>query len=272
MLPGMFNPVAAGLATASEIIEAMAANAGSFVSAHPNQYTGGGMVTWGPAQTFSNSPATTSNTSVFRAGDTDDSLFTAGANVGALGVSAVTALVWQTSRVTTVPQDVKINGASATVVASAQYGSSTTDNQTYYQSYVLRKAPVALAPGTTTVSADFQTAGSVTLANDKGGFVFLPGQWGVASTGTGLSGSGSLSIPAKQIALLLGVASPDSFVNVFGFGTNANLSFLLNYVTWWYDALQVAVIGNPTDTPQSLSYSIAAVHSPKPVFLELSES
>lgn len=267
MLPGMFNPTATG-SSAAEIINAMAANSGSFVSAHPSNYSGG-MVTWGSTQTFSNNPTTNnSSANVFRDGDTNNSLFTAGADVGTLDVSAVSALVWQTSRVTTVPQDVKINGSAATAVASAQYDVAGTDDKTYWQSYVLQKAFAPLVASTTTVSADFQTAGAVTRANDKGGFVFLPGQWEVASTGSGLSGSGSLSIPARQVALLLGVASPDAIVNVFNFGTNANLSFLLNYAVNWYDALQVAVIGNATDTAQSISYNISAVHSPKPVFLQ----
>jgi hypothetical protein len=136
------------------------------------------------------------------------------------------------------------------------------------QSYALHKALVPLIASTTTTSADFQTAGAVTRSNDKGGFVFLPGSWDVASTGSGLSGVGTLSIPSRQVVLLLGVASPDAIINVFGFGTNANLSFILNYAVSWYDALQVAVIGNPTGVTQSVSYSINAVHSPKPVFLQ----
>jgi hypothetical protein len=267
MLPGTFTPTAFG-ASAAEIINAMAANSGSFVSAHPSNYVGG-METWGSTQTFSNSPTTNlSSANIFRDGDTNDSLFTAGADTGILDVSATTALVWQTSRVTTVPQDVKINGAAATEVASAQYGTATTDDKTYYQSYALHKALVPLIASTTTTSADFQTAGAVTRSNDKGGFVFLPGSWDVASTGSGLSGVGTLSIPSRQVVLLLGVASPDAIVNVFGFGTNANLSFILNYAVSWYDALQVAVIGNPTGVTQSVSYSINAVHSPKPVFLQ----
>lgn len=267
MLPGTFNSTGFGASTA-EIINAMAANSGSFVSAHPSDYVGG-VVTWSSTQTFSNNPtANNSSANIFRDGDTNNSLFTAGADMGVLDVSAVTALIWQSSRVTTVPQDVKINGSAATLVASAQYDTAETDDRVYYQSYALHKALVPLVASATTVSADFQTGGAVTRANDKGGFVFLPGQWEVASTGSGLSGSGSLSIPARQVVLLLGVASPDAIVNVFGFGTNANLSFLLNYGVSWYDALQVAVIGNATDTAQSISYNINGVHSPKPVFLQ----
>lgn len=268
MLPGMFNPAAAGLATASEIIEAMAANAGSFVSAHPNQYTGGGMVTWSSTQTFSNTPINNNtNSDFFRSGDTNDSTFTAKSQATSLGLDATTVLAWQNSRVTTPPQDVKINGAAAIDVASATYDSFSQ----YDQSYRLFKTFTPLTANTTTASADFQTGGFTTETNDKGGFVFLPGEWEVASTGAGLSGSGSFNIPAGQIVLLVGVHAADNNSRLFNFGSAPNLSFILNYNTKWYDGLEAVVVGNPTSTTQSLSYSLYAfaIHAPKPIFFKL---
>lgn len=269
MLPGMLNSTPY-VASGTEIINAMAANPGSFVSAHPNNYTGG-ILTWTAAQTFSN-VATTRNVSeqVFRDGNTNDSLFTAGSNATSSDMSVTSVLAWQTSRTTTPPLDFKVNGLAATEVASAHYGSATSDDTTYRQSYRLYKAFASLIPGVTTTSADFQSGGATSRTNNKGGFVFLPGGWDVASTGTGLSGSGSLAVPSGQVVLLIGIANEDAIVNVFGFSANANLSFLLNYAVRWYDALQVAVIGNPTSSTQNLSYSINidACHSPIPVFFK----
>lgn len=257
-----------------DIVAQMATASGSYVSAHPSDYTGG-MVTWSATQTFTNTPVSNGTAAnVFRDGDTNDSLFTAKSQAENLGLISTSVLAWQSSRVTTAPLDFKINGNAATEVSSAQYSTSSTSDsgKVYYQSYRLYKAGAPLIADVTTTSVDFQTGGAVGQTNDKGGFAFLPGDWDYDTSGSAMSGSGNLIIPGKRVALLICCGNSDGFVNLFNFGTNANLSFLLNYNTRWYDNVQVAIIGNRTASSQSVSYSISAdsINSPVPVFFKLS--
>lgn len=261
-------------ASGPDVVAQMATASGSYVSAHPSNYSGG-MVTWSATQTFTNTPVSNGTAAdVFRDGDTNDSLFTAKSQAENLGLISTSVLAWQSSRVTTAPLDFKINGTAATEVASAQYSNSSPSNndKVYYQSYRLYRAEVPLIADVTTTSADFQTGGSVNFTNDKGGFAFLPGDWVYDTNGSAMSGSGNLTIPGKRVALLICCGNTDGYVNLFSFGTNANLSFLLNYNTRWYDNVQVAIIGNRTSSNQSLSYSISAdsISSPVPVFFKLS--
>ena len=268
MLPGMFNPPASAGATTPEIINAMAANAGSFVSAHPSDYTGG-MVTWSATQTFSRTPTDkTVNARVFREGDTNNSLFTVGSAAEGLGEPFTTALAWQSSRSSTPPLDYRIDNVSATQVAADTY----TSPNFYFQSYRLFKRPVAISASSTSVRADFQSASVTLYTNDKGGFIVLPGEWEVASTGSRLSSSGTLSIPSNQIVFVQCAGGADNYVNLLGYGSNSNLRFILNYSVTWYDNLQVSFIGNPTSSTQGISYSINgdALENPVPVFFKRS--
>jgi len=268
MLPGMFNPAAPAGATTPEIINAVAANAGSFVSAHPSDYSGG-MVTWNSTQTFSSTPTDrTISGRVFRDGDTDNSLFTVGSAAEGFGEPFTTALAWQSSRSSTPPLDYRINGVSATQVAVDMY----TSPSIYSQSYRLFKRPVQISASSTSVQADFQTGAATTFANDKGGFIVLPGEWEVASTGSRLSSSGTLSIPPGQIVFVQCAGAADNYVNLLGYGSNSNLKFILNYSVTWYDNLQVSFIGNPTSSTQGISYSINgdAFENPVPVFFKRS--
>jgi hypothetical protein len=261
-----------------DIITSVAALAGTYVSKHPLDYTGG-MLYWSDLQTFNNNPIqvphSEGNPEVFRAGDTNDSKFTAQAYATGLGFNRTTAIAWQHSRVTTVPQNPKINGStSVTINRREHYATTATSNsgKVYYHSYACFSRSTTLSSGTY-ASVDFQTGGSVQKSQDKGGILLLPGDWNKYSIGSGLSGSGSFSIPGNMICLLICTGNTDSSasLNLMGLGTNSNLAFLLNYKSHWYDNIQVAIIGNKTETSQSISYSINgdAIVAPKPVFFNL---
>ena len=262
---------AASRVSAGNIFTAMAANAGSFVSKSPSDYVGG-MRTFGDTYTFTNSPFG-ENYDVFRSGDTSDSTFTAGAQAESLGLPVTSALAWQSSLSSTPPGDAKINGSAATEVAASYYDTSaqSDNNKTYRMSYRLSKATSALTASTTTTSVDFYAGGSATQVNSKGGFIFLPGEWEVASTGSALSGSGTLTIPAGQGVLLIAAGNQWANNDNLGLGTNSDVGFLLNFSTSTYDNAQIAFLGNLTGVSQGVSYSINAdsISSPKPVFFKL---
>ncbi len=263
---------AASRVSAGDIFTAMAANAGSFVSKSPSDYVGG-MRTFGDTYTFTNSPFGESY-DVFRNGDTSDSTFTAGAQADSLGLPVTSALAWQsTLDASGLPGDAKINGSAATEVAASTYDTSAvSDNsKTYDMSYRLFKATVALTASTTTASVDFKARRGFTQINNKGGFIFLPGEWEVASTGSALSGSGTLTIPAGQGVLLIAAGNQWANNDNLGLGTNSDVGFLLNFSTSTYDNAQIAFLGNLTGVSQGVSYSINAdsISSPKPVFFKL---
>lgn len=263
---------AASRVSAADIFTAMAANAGSFVSKSPSDYVGG-MRTFSDTFTFTNSPFGES-INVFRDGDTSDSTFTAGSQADSLGLPVTSALAWQsTLNASDLPGDAKINGSAATEVAASTYDTSAvSDNsKTYGMSYKLFKATVALTASTTTASVDFKARRGFTQINNKGGFIFLPGEWEVASTGSALSGSGTLTIPAGQAVLLIAAGNQWANNDNLGLGTNSDVGFLLNFSTSTYDNAQIAFLGNLTGVSQGVSYSINAdsISSPKPVFFKL---
>ena len=262
---------ASGGPNAGRIISGMAAYAGSYVSQTPSNYTGG-MFTWSDTQTFTNNKTNSASTDAIRGGSTNDSTFTAGSNVESFGTNTTTVLAWQNTRSTTPPNDQKINGTTATVVRSDYYQASSISNndKIYYSSYNLFTANVELT-SSTYASVDFRNGGGVQQANDKGGFCFLPGSWKFASEGTAMSGSGNVTIPPKQIVLLIANESSDDFVNIFNFSDNPNVEWIMNLCTRWYDNVNVAIIGNPTGSPQDVPYSfgVAAINATIPVYFKL---
>ncbi len=258
--------------SAGDIFTAMAANAGSYASSHPSNYSGG-MFTFSDTQTFDNSPEQPTRTDVFRNGDTSDSTFTAGSQADSLGLSTTTALAWQSSNTDDAAQDPKINGSAATAVNAFMYQtSSTSDNgKTYRSSYRVFKATAPLTASTTTASVDFQGGSSATQLNNKGGIILLPGSWEADSRSSVFGATGTLTIPGGMLALVLIQGNPNTYADLLNFGTNANLAFLLHYNTWWYDNVQVAVIGNLTGTDQDITYSLGAdrIILPKAAFFKL---
>ena len=141
---------AASRVSAADIFTAMAANAGSYASSHPSNYSGG-MYTFSDTQTFGNSPEQPTRSDVFRNGDTSDSTFTAGAQADSLGLSTTTALAWQsTLDASDLPGNFKINGAAATAVNAFMYQTSdASDNgKTYDSSYRVFKATTPLTAST----------------------------------------------------------------------------------------------------------------------------
>jgi len=268
---GMLDLLGAERIVGKDVVTHIAAAAGSYVSMTPSDYTGG-MNYWSATETFTNTPSAFTQTSVFRAGSTNDSTFTAQSSASSLGFPETTVLAWQNARTLT-PEDPKINGsASVTVVDNEHYATTATSNngKVYYHSYLLFKATAELSSGTN-ASVDFKAGGSVTQSNEKGGFVLLHGAWQHNSNGSALSGSGTFDIPANMICLLICTGNSDSRVNLLGLGANSNVAYLLNANTNWYDNNQVAVIGNKTETTQTVSYSLNgdAIVNPVPVFFEM---
>ena len=268
---GMLDLLGAERIVGKDVVTHIAAAAGSYASRTPSDYTGG-MYYWSETETFTNTPINAAGGSVFRSGNTNDSTFTAQSSASSLGFTWTTALAWQNSRTVTVPQDPKINGSAATVVDSAHYATTATSNNSkvYAHSYNLFKANEVLQSGSS-ASVDFQAGGSVTYSNEKGGIVLLHGEWQHHSNGSALSGSGTFDIPANMICLLICTGNTDGVVNLMGLGTNSNVGYLLNLMTGWYDNCQVAVIGNKTETAQTVSYSLNgdAIVNPVPVFFEM---
>lgn len=254
-----------------DVVTHIAAAAGSYVSMTPSDYNTN-MNYWSATETFTNSPSAFTQTSVFRSGNTARSTFTAQSSVSSLGFTWTTALAWQNSRSTTVPQTPKINRLAVFNVDSAHYATTATSNNSnvYYHSYNLFKANEVLQSGSS-ASAYFQADGSAVYSNQKGGLILLHGEWQHNSNGNALSGSGTFDIPANMICLLQCTGNSNSRVNLLGLGTNSNVAYLLNGNTYWYDNNQVAVIGNKTETSQTISYSLSsdAIVNPVPVFFEM---
>lgn len=258
--------------TGSMIIAAMESVAGSHAARGIDGYSGS-TSSWAPTQTFTNSPIRGYSGSVFRAGNTNDTTFTVGSAAINYGLLDTTAISWTQSRSSTIQDDAKINGVAATTVAAAHYDTSAQSNnrKVYRSKYRVFKRPVQLTAGSTSVSSDFYSGGNVTFSNEKGGFLVLPGEWEVAQTSsTGLSGSGTFTIPANQIAMVICNGNADNDLNLLGLGTNPNLAFLLNYKARWYDNSHAVFVGNKTGSNQSLSYAINsdAINSPKVVFFK----
>lgn len=257
------------------IIEAMESVAGSHAARGIDGYSGS-TSSWSPTQTFSNNPTEGYSGSVFRAGNTNDSTFTVGSSAINYGLPTTSAIAWTQSLSSTPPGDPKINGSAAVSTQAGDYDTSARSNngKIYRSKYRLFKAAVQLAAGSTSVSSDFYNGGSFTQVNDKGGFLVLPGDWEVAGVGADLSGSGSFTIPPKQIALLICNGNSDSDnINLMQLGTNSNLAFLLNYNAGWYDNMQAVFVGNKTESNQSLSYDISGdaqgvLNNPPPVFFK----
>lgn len=259
--------------SSTDIIAAMGANAGSYVSAHPSNYTVS-MVTWPENQTFSATPITRNESeNVFRDGDTNNSTFTAKGLVNGFGVNQTTAIAWQSSRENIAPLDPRINGSTVSNSSTAYFGqtSVTSQGKRYYQNLRMFTSNVELTPNATSASVDFQTSVKVVYANDKGGILLLPGEWEIASVGSALGSAGNVLIPPGQIALFVCCGEADGIRNLFNFGSNSNLEFILNYTVRWYDNLQAVFVGNPTENTQSIVYALNSdrIQLPIPVFFKL---
>lgn len=238
----------------SEIITDLAATG----AAHVSQATGTASIpNWTAGTTFGNSP-TSYNTADIRDGSVYDVIFTVGSGAINAGLDKVSAFAWQSTRSATPPDEMEIDGVIGIPTSSSQYTVSNASNnsKTYYQSFSMVHRNNYVLNESTNAKVTYYTGGAVTQTNDKAGMIILPGKWGTLVESALTFGAGTLTVASNTLVFIIACGNTDGNVNLFNFGTNANLTFLLNMSSRYYDNCQVVLIGNKTTSSQTISYSI----------------